>query len=313
MSEDRDLSKGYSAQLPIRPFVIAALYAAAIVGIGMFFVYGGGEYGIGQIAGIVAFGVALFWALILSPIFYFARSNTTEVPYFLLHLGVGVSIGAIRAASNPYASTWTHYVYNHDALLVSCASMAAWLYVVLQTPPGSTRLEGRSKASRAASPVVLILGLALLPIAIISTPIPVDPSCHNVFRGGRTSAAPAILLNIRVPDSDKAELGALYDSFAEDFDLSIRGHRQSADSTSRSICNDDVVISAGGTHPPDGRHTLSFFQHISGTGWEPLASELICRIEAKWSDSMTFSGRGGEDIPKPAIVAKDCIAPPSQT
>ncbi len=290
---------------PFKPFLKAALYAAAVVGIAIYFEYDGSTYGIGFFAGAIAFGVAFFCALILALPFHLARNKLAEAPYFLLHLIVGIGIGALRATQNPYTNEWHHYIYNYDALLVSCASLAAWLYVVLHVPPGRPKLSRTHSAIVAGSPVALLAGLVLLPIPIIHSSVPADPSCHNSFRGGRTTARASIRMTISVKQTDKAALSSVYDRFAKDFDLSSRGHPLLPESTQRNMCNDDVKISAGGTHS-NGKHSIGFYPHIGGASWEPMASELVCRLESKWGASLTFTGGGGEVISRPSEISQEC-------
>lgn len=272
----------------------------------MFFWTGGAEYGIAQFAGLVGFLIAFLCALALAPVFWYARSRLSEVPYLLLHLSAGLGIGALRAI-NPYATEWYQYVYNHDALLVSCASLGAWLCVILRAPAGRSKSIRSIYGVAALSPMILVLGLLVLAIPIVVAPVPTDPSCHNVFRGGRSSASPAIRITLWIEQSEKTALGDLYDRFAAEYHLSIRRHPLLPESTQRSICNDDVVIEAGGS-VRDGQQSLAFYPHIGGSGWEPMANDLICRLEARWGDTLVFTGDGGEKIPRPAILGDKCPA-----
>ena len=290
------------------PYFGAAAYAALVVGIGMFASYGGGTYGIGFFAGCIAFFVALFFASVLAPCFWSARHVMSEFQYFCFHLVVGIGLGTMYAGRNPYALEWHQFVYNHDAFLISCASMAAWLFIALIVPPGKKR-KYRDGWVAAFSPVILFLAAMLLSVPIYVAPVPTDPSCHNVFLGGRTSASPAIRLTIFVGPSGHRKLPELYERFAADYGLSIRGHAYRSDSPQRSICNDDVKIDAGGVFGPEGKHDVAFFPHLGGEGWEPLASELICRLDAEWGDTLTFTGNGGEINALTEIIAAPCLNP----
>ena len=298
-------TKPTPAKAPFKPFVIAALYAATVVGIGMFFQYGGGRYGIGQIAGIVAFGVTFFWALVFAPLFYFAKREFSEINYFLLHLGIGLGFGAMRAARNPYVTEIHQYIYNNDAIVVSCASMAAWLYVVLLVKPGDANDKRRLRIRKEYSPFALFVALAVLAIPISTAPKPTDPSCHNTLRNGRMSASPSVRIRMTIAEDEISELTRVYEQFAADYGLSIRGHALLPEAAQRNICNEDVTISAGGVFK-NGRHGIGFYQSEHGSGWEPMASDLICRLESRWADTMIYTGGGGEEIHKPEIVALGC-------
>lgn len=299
--------------MPFKPFAFAALYSAAIISIAVSFGSGGGAYGIAHLIFPIVFFVAFSCALSLSPIFYYARKFLPEFPYFLLHLAIGVGIGAIRAASNPYASDWHHYVYNPNALLVSVASLAAWLYVFIYTNPRQTSFASPGDWKKYLPPA-LLLGVIIAPIPIGLAPVPEDPSCHNSFRGDRTRVSPSVRLEFRLHhlsdvelESFKEEVSELYDNFATEFDLSVTSHPLLPESTQRSICNDEIIISAGGTFSP-GRHGVSIYEHIGAKDWEPLASELVCRIERKWNGVIVFTGKRGEDISKPEYLLQDCAS-----
>lgn len=208
--------------------------------------------------------------------------------------------------SNPYAENIQHYIYNKEALLVSCASMAAWLYVGLfvqrsQKPTMEGHMEARSWGTTILP--AGLLGLATL--LTIAPGSPRDTSCHNVLRDGRRSASPSVRIVMTVAEEEIPRMIDLYERFSADFNLAIRGHAVLKDSAGRNMCNDDVTITAGGVMK-DGRHGATVYESIDGSGWEPMVSELICGLEGLLAAPLKFSGDRGEEIPIPKNVDLGC-------
>ena len=294
----------------MKEFVRASAYAGLVVAIGMGFLYTTGQApSLGPFVAVLAFVPAFLCAVLLAfLIFAKARVKLNELHYFLLHLGVGVLIGSILAARNPHVTGLWGLVYNHQAALAWTASLAAWLYVVLYVPAGRMHAEVARPKLGEYSPIVLIIGLIVLPIPIIIAPTPTDPSCHNVLRGGRLSASVSGSMRMIVPAEDVSTLVGIYEQFAKDYDLQIRGHALRPESAQRNICDENVTIVAGGVFS-NGQHSILFYQSEAGPGWGEMAGDLVCRLEYHWKDSITFTGKAGEPIEKPAILKIDCADP----
>ena len=285
-------------------YALAATYAAFVVSLIYFFSYGGSTYGIGSIAGTIAFVVAFLCALVLSPVFAAARTATNEISYFLLHLGVGMGIGAILADRNPYATEWHHFVLAPIALTVTAASLAAWLLVFLFVKPGDPPTY-REDGWQVSAFWLSALACMVLPVPAIIAEAPLDPSCHNQFRGGRSSARPTLRAKFQLTERDSTIIGSLYDEFADSHQLSVRRHPRIPDSQSRSLCNDDVIISAGGVFE-GGRHGMSAFPHENAADWTPLTAELVCFLEKELESDIRFTGNGGEEIERPDFLHESC-------
>lgn len=287
----------------IKQHLRASSYVAAVIGISGLvssFRLGAASIIIGVIGATIAFACAFLLSL---PLLY-ARARLSEWTYFLIHIAVGAAVGALYAARNPYIDDSILLLTSAAAVLVNTASVAGWLYVALTVPPGR---PGRFDVGATAgpwTPLILAIGLVVLPIPQVYAPMPEDDSCHNALRGSRTSVTPALILSFEAIDDPQA-LGIEYDRFAIEHALSRRTVTPRPESSQRSLCNEDVVISAGGTFGT-GRHEVSVYVHEGGDKWEPLAADLICRLRSRWGDGMRLSGARAEDFSGGAYAEVAC-------
>lgn len=299
--------------MPFKPFAHAALYSAAFVALTMGFATTKGSYAaIAPMIAIIAFILACISALIFSTLFFYARQHLSEPSYFLLHLVVGVLAGAtITKGAYPYATEWHQFIYNPHTLLTTAASISAWFYVYTYTnpkeaaPPDSNSVKARHLKTL----LVFWMCLAIIPYMEIA-PIPEDPSCHNVFRGGRTRASPSVRAQFQIEHLSESEVNSfrlnmqdLYRNFALENGLSVKRNEYSDAKPITSLCNEKIIVSIGGVVFP-GRHRFSIFEHINAKAWEPLISELICQAELLSDEKITFTGGGREEIPKPVFLTE---------
>lgn len=289
----------------MKPYALASLYAGLVVGSALLLLYAGGGPEFALMVGLIAGGATFCAAIVLSIPFKVARERLSGPAYFLLHLAVGLGIGAYRAAQGPYVFELHQYIFNQDALMVTCASLGAWLFVVLTVSPGGEPRSSGSILRDEKRYPVLLFGLAALVVPILVAPVPEDPSCHNALRGGRTSVQSTLRLMIRIPENQAKRLDSIYGQFAEDYSLSTRRFDSHPDFPYRSLCNDDVKIELTGIFNGD-RHVVGFVEHEHASGWEPLAGELLCRLASEWGvDTITYDGGElGEGIEKPEIFLR---------
>ena len=254
---------------------------------------------LGALAAPIAAMVTFLSAMLLAGFFLHMQSRIGGFGYFILHMLVGVDIGATFAARNPHIVDWHQYLYNQTTLTVSCASMAAWLYVASFLPARNVR-ESFATAHPGVALVVIALAIPAMAASIVAAPVPTDPSCHNVFRGGRLSARPALDVGLRLKKGESTKLRAIYDDFARDFGLSVRRERGH-----RSICNDDVLLEGSATNGHRG-YRLLVYPHEGRDGWQPLVQELDCRLRMRWEASMVYIGGNGGEIARPQFLAESC-------
>ena len=254
---------------------------------------------IGMVAAPIAAIATFISAMLLAGFFLHMRFEVSGLTYFILHVVVGVLIGATLAKRNPHIVDWHQYLYNQTTLTVLCPSLAAWLYVACFLP---ARKAPRSFAAThpGVTLVVMTLAVPAMAASIVTAPVPTDPSCHNVFRGGRLSARPALNVGLRLKKGESTKLRAIYDDFASDFGLSVRRHRGH-----RSICNDDVLIEGSAVNGHHG-YVLLVYPHEARDGWQPLVQELDCRLRMRWEHSMVYIGGHGGEIARPAFLAESC-------
>ncbi|MEM6809680.1 MAG: hypothetical protein AAF574_10610 [Pseudomonadota bacterium] len=283
------------------PFFLASLYAAGTLAFCLFVGYGG--QALGGIAAGVAFVIAFVCAFVLTPVFFVARRVLGEVAYLLLHLLIGGAIGINRSAPNLYAEGWLDLVLVPDSLMVIMTSLAAWLFVVLSVTAGQPSRK-RPESWSLWRWGVLFVGFFTLHIPTSVSETPTDPSCHNVFLGGRQSASPSVRMNFELSERERQLIGSWYDRFAASQALRVRRHR----SPSRSMCNDDIVFRVGGVFE-GARHGVTGYPHDGGEDWQPVTGALICYLEDRIDRPIRFTGGGGEDIERPEFALAYCAPP----
>lgn len=283
-------------------FALAAVYSAVVVAFTIFFDYR--AHVVGGFAALVALVIAFMCTLALAPVFFWARGNISEIAYFLLHLFVGLGIGAYRAAKNPYATDWRDLILVPESLIVVAASLSAWLFVVVTVSPRRP-LRRRPESWKNPGRVGLLLVFLVLPAPVMVSKSATDPSCHNTFRGGRISARPELRLRFQLSERDRARIDMLYDEFAHSHELSVRAHPYVPESQQRSLCNDDVVFSSGGVFE-EGRHGLSVYPHEDAGDWGPLAGSLVCFLEQNVESDIHYTGADGEQIDRPGFLLESC-------
>jgi hypothetical protein len=254
---------------------------------------------IGLFAAPIAAMVTFVSAMLLAGFFLHMRFEISGPAYFCLHVLVGVLIGATAAKRNPHIVDWHQYLYNRTTLTVLCPSLAAWLYVAFFLPARNLR-RSFAAAHPGVTLVVMTLAIPAMAASIVAAPVPADPSCHNVFRGGRLSARAALNVGLRLKKGESTKLRAIYDDFARDFGLSVRRHRGH-----RSICNDDVLIEGSAVNGQRG-YSLLVYPHEARDGWQPLVQELDCRLRMRWEDSMDYTGDKSLEIARPEFLAESC-------
>lgn len=123
-----------------------------------------------------------------------------------------------------------------------------------------------------------------------------DRSCHNMFRDGRTSIAPAVKLELAACASDYDRIGAAIERFAREENLSLRDERiPGARPADFSLCSGDGVNIATSAVRPD---VVFVFLYLTNerAEWEPLWRRLRLALSpwlvAENSEQSSKSPRG---------------------
>src|SRR5262249_31694874 len=143
-------------------------------------------------------------------------------------------------------------------------------------------------------------GIASLAIVLASTVLALpaivkDDSCHNLFRDGRTSVGPQIAADIHLNAEDCPKLARIFVALRSAPALAFRGDQQIRDGTSEwrdlNLCNeagvniDALDDSRFNQVDPDQRDAgieLTVYELKAGSGWDPLARDLLQKIDAAW-------------------------------
>jgi len=138
-----------------------------------------------------------------------------------------------------------------------------------------------------------------------------DTSCHNLFRDGRKSVGPQVGVEMKLDPADWTKLMHTVVEFGDTNGLSLRRDEEIRHGRllwrSLNLCNEaglTIVVSdqpwLGEIHSPqaDRGMTLDVYQLKQDSGWQPMAGELLDKLEAQWPGRLTFRGPSGSVIPR---------------
>ncbi len=289
--------------LKFRVFVLAAVYAAGVNALAIYVASGGlGSMGVAEIAAAIAFLVTFVASLVLSVAFFELHKRLNDLRYFLAHIVLGLVIGALFVSQNPFAFEWYDFLVSSSALVASVASVAAWLFVFLR----SRRLHRNSTTLGGVGFITLLIGFFLLPVPIVLSSNPTDPSCHNVFSGGRYSARAGLRVEI-ITSADRGEyLRELYRKFATENGMSADRPSRFPTRPVTTICNEDAAYQPGGGTREGQPHFLFVYPHDSDGDWRPTAADLVCFLEKNVAGEIHFTGGEGSRIERPDFLHPEC-------
>jgi hypothetical protein len=213
----------------------------------------------------------------------------------------------------PTLAGWVEYAYavGFMGLLGLAGGVTFWAAMRLsgQIAGKANKTEAPS-SNRHAGSWGIACAAALLAAAIVVMPSVVkDNSCHNLFREGRTSVGPQIYAEIKLSGQDWPTLRQLFIDFGAVHSLSFRSDEQIRRGNlmwrSLSLCNEaGININAIDrpwlallNAPLAGRGmNLSVYGLKPGSDWNPLARDLLDRIDRAWPQNATFRGPDGRVI-----------------
>lgn len=240
------------------------------------------------------------------------------VPFGLLALS---SMFGVRSASTggtptvvngvPTLAGWIEYVHSVGfiGLFGLAGGLTFWTVAHVSGLSAGKPNQAQSTETRVRSWSIVSVAVTLTG-AILVLPIAVrDNACHNLFRDRRTSIAPQISADIKLPAEDWEKLKEMFVGFGSTHGLSFRSDEQIRRGTvtwrSLSLCSEaDVTIRALDrpwrtrmNSPLAGRGIeLSVFELKPGSDWDTFARDLLAKVDMAWPDSMTFRGRDGKVI-----------------
>lgn len=300
----------------------------------------------------LTFIVALVHAVVLGLPLFLALRSRSSVGIVACALG-GFGIGAVGIALLGLLGMFGNGSYNAStggvptivhgvptlAGLVEYAASVGQMGLVGLTG-GLTfwlamRLSGQLTAQRNAeepqpeklpgiSRIVAATAIVSTCAALILPSVVTDSSCHNPFRGGRTSLVPQIYANVNLTGEDWPALTQTFADFAAAHALSLRRDQQIRHGElmwrSLDLCNEAGIsikiqdqLWLDRTPPPaDMAKDLSdrikrtndrlkgikleVYELRAGSGWSPLTHDLLEKIETRWPDKISFEGPHGKAI-----------------
>jgi hypothetical protein len=134
-----------------------------------------------------------------------------------------------------------------------------------------------------------------------------DNSCHNLFRGGRTSIEPSLNMNLQIANSERTNLKALLQAFATKNNMSfVDVGIHSPDlpqSFYLSVCNEDGVNFETEDDFALSGVSITVYIQKNNTNWMPLTKQLIADLNNQWPNKLQFIGSRGEVIPEPTSLS----------
>jgi len=214
----------------------------------------------------------------------------------------------------PTLAGWLQYAQTVGfmGLIGLCGGLTFWLTMRLsgQIPPEPKVAERPTRVSRTVSWIIVATAISSTSAVLLLPSIAHDTSCHNPFRDGRTSIEPKIYADLNLIPEDWAALTQIFTDFAATHSLSLRSDQQIRRGQllwrSLDLCNE------AGTHievmdqPWLDRVNsvpirikgmkLSVDEFRVGSGWNPLARELVDTIDVRWPEKFVFHGRDGKPM-----------------
>lgn len=187
-----------------------------------------------------------------------------------------------------------------------------WLAMRLSgQPPSRSNAEG-TPLGKFPTMSRIVAGAAIISTcaALILPSVVKDTSCHNIFRDGRTSLVPQISADVNLTGDDWPGLAQIFTDFARDHSLSLRNDQQIRRGQlmwrNLDLCNENGVsikildrpwLDRMPSAPAIAKGIkLSIFELKAGSGWNPLAHDLLDKFDARWSEKITFRGPNGKAI-----------------
>jgi hypothetical protein len=171
--------------------------------------------------------------------------------------------------------------------------------------PDVSEVQPRNRIGRRT----MVSAATLLTCAVLVLPAVVkDRSCHNLFRDGRTSANPQIGAELALKAEDWPSLQQLFVNFGTSHSLSFRSdeaiRRGNVEWRELNLCDDGIYIDAedrpwlAQINSPLATRGISFgiFLLKPDSGWQPVARDLLGRIDATWPGKTTFRAPTGKVI-----------------
>jgi hypothetical protein len=213
----------------------------------------------------------------------------------------------------PTLAGWIEYAYavGSIGLLGLAGGLTFWVAMRVSDQligrPNRTEAQprkfGRGAWSVVSAAVVLACAVFLLP-SIVK-----DDSCHNLFRGARTSVGPQINADLTLSAEDWPTLTHIFVDFGAIHSLSFRGDEQIRRGTlmwrDLNLCS-EVGVNIDAVDRPwlaqinsplaDRGIQFSVYELKPGSDWKLLAGDLLNRIDRTWPRRTTFRGPNGEVI-----------------
>lgn len=213
----------------------------------------------------------------------------------------------------PTLAGWIEYAYavGSTGLFGLAGGLTFWVAMRLsgQIVGKPNKPEAQSNRLRAGSWSIVSVAVLLTCTIFFSPSLVRDDSCHNLFRDGRTSIGPQIYADIKLSAEDWPTLRQIFVDFGAAHSLSFRSDEQirSGNITrlELNLCNEAGINIDAVDQPwltqinsPLADRGIKFgvYELKAGSDWNPLARDLLNKIDMTWPQKTTFRGPDGKII-----------------
>jgi hypothetical protein len=202
----------------------------------------------------------------------------------------------------PTLAGWIEWLWNSGSvgLFGIAGGLAFWL-AMRRFETFSARNAQELSGGRQTGTWSLFAVAGLVTAVLLSlSSVVKDNSCHNLFRDGRTSIGPQVDASIEIAAADWSILRRIFVELEVRHALSFRSDNKTEGGhivwRDLNACNDEVNVDAldqpwlaeAGAPSPERGIKISVYALRKGSGWNPVARDLLDRINSAWPRRLIF-------------------------
>ena len=228
----------------------------------------------------------------------------------------------------PTLAGWISYA-EFLALLGACGALAGltfWLVLrfsgcVTKADLATTQPQQRSGSRRDGTRMAIgfaSVGVLLVGVIVAIPSITKDRTCHNMFRDGRSSIGPKVVMDLKIDVDEWSRLAEFFERFGTTQGLSFRNTSESRPNVVEilglSLCSEQGVNIETIEQRWDGRINaplvtdrsvgIGVYEVVEDSNWKRLAQDFITQLETAWPGKVEFRDERGRVIPMPEELRK---------
>ncbi len=143
--------------------------------------------------------------------------------------------------------------------------------------------------------MILGAGTAIAALLVVMLPtITKDRSCHNLFRDGRNSIGPELIMELRVDEGELTAIAGVIEALGREHQMSVRQASRPGptDSAFRmSLCREPglVVVLSHGFPTAVAPMSISVYISDPSITWHPVARDISTVMQQRWAGAFKVS------------------------